>query len=124
MPHAGRHRWSRRARRLNRAWLHPSRPSIRSPLDEGRGFTIRFAYPDDATALRRLAALDSQPALPEPVLVADVDGELWAAVTIGAEARTIADPFRHTAVLVALLREGVQRLTHPAAHLTSPVSGE
>jgi hypothetical protein len=83
----------------------------RSPLDDGLGFTIRFAYPDDDAALRVLAALDSQPLPPGPLLVADVGGSLWAAVTIGGEPRAIADPFHHTAELVALLRERADRLT-------------
>jgi hypothetical protein len=92
--------------------LHNSRRSAaRSPLDEGLGITIRFAYPDDAAALRRLATLDSQPLPPGPLRVAEVAGELWAAVSATAEARTIADPFRHTAELVGLLHERADRLT-------------
>ena len=76
-----------------------------SPLDEGLGITIRFAYPDDAEALARLAALDSNTVPAGPLLVAEVDGELWAAVSVASKASVIADPFRHTAELVALLRE-------------------
>jgi hypothetical protein len=83
----------------------------RSPLDDGHGFTIRFSYPDDETALQRLAALDSQAILAAPALVAEVGGELWAAVSLGGDPRAIADPFRPTAELVALLRERAQRLT-------------
>jgi hypothetical protein len=83
----------------------------RSPLDEGLGITIRFAYPDDAANLRRLAALDSQPLPHGPMLVAEVAGELWAAVSVTGESRAIADPFRHTAELVALLHERAERLT-------------
>jgi hypothetical protein len=83
----------------------------RSPLDSGQGFTIRFSYPDDETALRRLAALDSQSVLGAPALVAEVGGELWAAVSLGGEPRAIADPFRPTTELVALLQERAQRLT-------------
>jgi hypothetical protein len=82
-----------------------------SPLDDGQGFTIRFSYPDDETALQRLAALDSQAILAAPALVAEVGGELWAAVSLGGEPRAIADPFRPTAELVALLRERAERLT-------------
>ena len=92
----------------------------RSPLDEGLGITIRFAYPDDVAALRRLAALDSQPLPSGPLLVAEVAGELWAAVSAAAEAGTIADPFKHTAELVALLRERAERLTRrPKPRLAS-----
>ena len=86
----------------------------RTPLDDGLGFTIRFAYPDDALALRHLAALDSQPPPPAPLLVAEVAGELWAAVSVTDPSRAIADPFRHTQALVALLRERAARLRQKA----------
>ena len=92
-------------------WRNAHRFAARSPLDEGLGITIRFAYPDDAAALRRLAALDSQPPLPGPMLVAEVAGELWAAVSVTGAPRAMADPFRHTAELVALLHERADRLT-------------
>jgi hypothetical protein len=63
---------------------------------------VRDAYADDALPLLRLAALDSRPALRGRVLMAEVDGELVAATSI-SNGRTIADPWRHTADLVALL---------------------
>ena len=87
------------------------RASGRSPLDEGLGITIRFAYPDDTAALRRLATLDSKPVPGGPLLVAEVAGELWAAVSITDEGPPIADPFRYTAELVTLLQERAYRLT-------------
>src|SRR5207247_10839595 len=65
--------------------------------------TIRRAYPDDAAALARLAALDSRRAPAGDLLVAEVEGELWAAVTVDG-AVAVADPFRATAGLVRLLR--------------------
>src|SRR5919108_446335 len=47
--------------------------------------TIRMAVPADADALGRLAQLDSAPPLvPAPLLVAEVDGELRAALPHGA----------------------------------------
>jgi hypothetical protein len=91
-------------------WRNSDRAAGRSPLDEGLGITIRFAYPDDAGALRRLAGLDSKPLPSGPLLVAEVSGELWAAVSVTGESPAIADPFRHTAELVALLRERADRL--------------
>ena len=87
------------------------RPPGRSPLDEGHGITIRFAYPDDAAALRRLATLDSKPVPSGPLLVAEVGSELWAAVSVTEDGPPIADPFRYTAELVALLQERAHRLT-------------
>jgi hypothetical protein len=93
----------------------------RSPLDQGLGFTIRFAYPDDVAELRRLAALDSQRPLQGRTLVAEVAGELWAAISIEQQ-RVIADPFRHTSALVAVLSErAVAGVPAPRAHI--PVRG-
>jgi hypothetical protein len=99
----------RMVQRINKWWYRRPRPA-RSPLDDGLGITIRFAYPDDDPALLRLAALDSRPVPPGACLVAEVDGELWAAVGVTGDRTSIADPFRHTAELVALLHERAQRL--------------
>ena len=65
--------------------------------------TIRLAYADDFTALGRLAALDSAPIPPRPVLLAEVDGELRAALSL-RDGSAVADPFHLTNDLVALLR--------------------
>jgi hypothetical protein len=67
------------------------------------GLTIRWAFPDDARAVARLAALDSRRVPAGQLLLAEIDGEPWAAVAIGSGA-VIADPFRPTAALVDLLR--------------------
>jgi hypothetical protein len=91
-----------------------------SPLDDGLAITIRFAYPDDDGAVARLAALDSQPVPDGPLLVAEVAGELWAAVTIGREPVCVADPFRHTAALLELLRERADRLADDARRSLAP----
>jgi hypothetical protein len=65
--------------------------------------TIRRADASDTGALARLAALDSAyPPTGEAVL-AEVGGELWAAVEIGSGA-VIADPFRPSGEIVDLLR--------------------
>jgi hypothetical protein len=93
--------------------------------------TIRYAFPDDAPAIASLAALDSQ-TVPEGVLlVAEVDGELWAArslTTTGA----IADPFRPSADAAALLDARAVQLQRsggpvsvfePAAWLRAVLSG-
>jgi hypothetical protein len=62
---------------------------------------IRTARSSDGNALNSLARLDSQRPLAGEVLVAEQDGAVVAA--IGGD-RVIADPFRRTADLVALLR--------------------
>jgi hypothetical protein len=64
--------------------------------------TIRIAYPDDRAALERLATLDARPLPSEPLLVAEVDGELWAAVSL-PDGGAVADPFRPSGALVGLL---------------------
>ncbi len=65
---------------------------------------IRPAYGDDARALIRLAALDSAVVgPPQPLLVAEVEGELKAALSL-RDHSSIADPFYPSAPLVALLR--------------------
>ena len=62
---------------------------------------IRAARGSDGTLLDQLAELDSQRPLSGDVLLAEQDGELVAAI---AGERVIADPFRPTADVIALLR--------------------
>ena len=63
---------------------------------------IRLASDSDEAALERLAQLDSARALQHPILVAEVDGRVAAALDFD-DRRTIADPFRRTAMLRAQL---------------------
>ena len=70
---------------------------------------IRPARPDDAVALHSLAALDSALPLEGDVLVALVDAEPVAALSLG-DGRAIADPFRRTADVVDLLEFRARRL--------------
>jgi hypothetical protein len=76
--------------------------------------TIRTAVEADCGKLRRLAALDSARPLAGDALVAEVAGEPVAAIEI-ATGRTIADPFRPTAVLADLLHRRATALGAPAA---------
>jgi hypothetical protein len=64
--------------------------------------TIRDARPADDAALRRLAALDNRAVPDGRLLVAEVEGEIWAAAAIAGGA-PIADPFRATAPFADLL---------------------
>jgi hypothetical protein len=73
--------------------------------------SIRLATPGDAVALARLAALDSAAVPPGPVLLAERDGALQAALALDGQRTTIADPFAPTAELVALLRVRAARLS-------------
>jgi hypothetical protein len=66
--------------------------------------TIRPAYGDDELALARLAALDSAEQVPPaPLLVAEVDSQLRAALSM-RDGSVIADPFFRTVHLLTLLR--------------------
>jgi hypothetical protein len=65
--------------------------------------TIRRADSSDKGALVRLAALDSASPPAGDAILAEVGGELWAAVELGSGA-AIADPFRPSGELVDLLR--------------------
>jgi hypothetical protein len=80
--------------------------------------TVRYAFPDDAAALRRLAILDSQRVRNDIVLVAELDGELRAA--LAQDGTAIADPFHHTADLVLLLRERARQIEAAGRHDERP----
>ncbi|MGH2891607.1 MAG: hypothetical protein ACRDNJ_18495, partial [Solirubrobacteraceae bacterium] len=68
---------------------------------------IRPGYADDELALARVAALDSAPVPPAPLLVAEVDGELRAVLSL-RDGSAVADPFHPTAELITLLRAHVE----------------
>jgi hypothetical protein len=63
---------------------------------------LRRSTAQDTAALACLAQLDGAPRPVGAVLVAELDGEIVAAVPVEG-GRAIADPFRPTAELVALL---------------------
>jgi hypothetical protein len=71
--------------------------------------TLRYAVPADADALDQLAQLDSRRAPRGLVLIAEVGGELWAAISLD-DHHAVADPFRPTGELVALLVERARQL--------------
>jgi len=73
-------------------------PPITAPI------TIRVATADDHLALIGLAALDSADAAPPGrLLLAEVDGELRAALSLD-DGSAIADPFHPTLHILDLLR--------------------
>src|SRR3954451_16719660 len=83
-------------------------------MSEEPTMIIRRAAPADDTALRRLAVLDSQPRPRGDMLVAEVDGQIHAAVSL-ADGRAVADPFRPTAAYVELLQVRAAQLAEQAA---------
>src|SRR5205807_5811873 len=75
--------------------------------------TNRPAHPDDAPALWRLAALDSATVPAEPLLLAEVDGQLRVAVSM-SDRDAIADPFAGTAHIVEMLRHIAREADQPS----------
>ena len=71
--------------------------------------TLRYAHAGDAAALDRLAQLDSSHPPRGVVLVAEVGGDVWAAISLD-DGHAVADPFRPTGELVALLVERARQL--------------
>lgn len=65
--------------------------------------TLRPATAQDAAAVRRLAALDSAAVPAPPLLLAEADDALRAALSTATGA-AVADPFYRSAGLVSLLR--------------------
>jgi hypothetical protein len=76
----------------------------RAPHAHGQTLTIRYATPDDTADLELVAELDSRRPPRGVVLLADVDGHLWAAVSLDDD-HLIADPFRPSGELAFLLAQ-------------------
>jgi hypothetical protein len=77
--------------------------------DMGNEITIRRSTKTDLAEVARVAALDSRGAPSGDMLLAFENHELRAAVGIDS-GETVADPFHHTADLVALLRVSADRI--------------
>jgi hypothetical protein len=73
-----------------------------TPTLAPEAITIRPAHEGDADSVKRLAELDERPVPAGPLLVAEVDGSVEAA--IGLEGcKTIANPFSRSSAAVTLL---------------------
>ena len=75
--------------------------------------TIRISLERDAPAVARIAELDSARAPAAPLLLAEVDGEPRAAISL-TDGAVVANPFHATAELVELLRARRLQLRAPA----------
>jgi hypothetical protein len=71
--------------------------------------TLRLATADDAGRVRTLAQLDSAPVPSGPLLIAEIDGRLLAALPLDGSA-PIADPFHRSAGVLQLLRLRAEQL--------------
>ena len=76
--------------------------------------TIRRAGASDLGSLALLAALDSARMPAEPMLVAESEGRMLAAVPFHG-GRAVADPFEPTAEVVALLELRASQISAAAA---------
>jgi hypothetical protein len=74
-----------------------------------KDLTLRYATPGDAAALERLAALDSSRPLGGRVLLAEVEDDVVAAISL-ADHRAVSDPFQPTGELVWILAERARQL--------------
>jgi hypothetical protein len=108
-------------------WLGPTKVIE----DTVPALTIRYAAEGDAEAITGLAQLDSSRPPRGLVLVAEVQGRLWAAISLD-DHHAVADPFRPTSELVLLLTERARQLrrahkgrTHglPRVWPSAPIDG-
>jgi hypothetical protein len=84
---------------------------INSSADQAevRTIELRFAYPDDDGTVHRLAALDDAPELPGRIMLALIDGQAVAALSL-EDRRVVANPFVPTSKAVELLRVRAEHL--------------
>jgi len=74
-----------------------------------RSVTLRFASTSDKKSLARLAALDSAEPPEQPVLLAEVDGQLVATLSL-SDGTVVADPFHPTLDVIELLQARARQL--------------
>ena len=77
--------------------------------------TIRRAHPEEPGVLR-VAALDSARVPRSPLLVAEVDGQVRAALSL-EDGKAIADPFHASRDLLDLLRAHAAATRRPSSGL-------
>ena len=78
---------------------------------EPRAILLHLARPDDSGLVGRLADLDDAAPLEGEILIAFVEGEAVAALSL-EDGRVVANPFRATTDAVSLLRLRQQHLSH------------
>jgi hypothetical protein len=71
--------------------------------------SVRFAHAEEAGTLRRLAQLDDAPELAGEILVATIDADVVAALSLD-DGRVVANPFVLTSDAVELLRASATAL--------------
>ena len=103
---------TRRAERLEREWRFSRLPAhereAMSPVPAA--IVIRLCRASDDDALARLAALESRRLPRGSFVLAELGGEIVAAVPLDAVEPVLADPFRRTAEIVPLLELRARQL--------------
>src|SRR5665213_1117702 len=90
-----------------RVWRMRTSPAVSSARPAP---VLRFSHPDEAGTLRRLAELDDAPELAGEILVATIDTDIVAALSLD-DGRVVANPFVLTSGAVELLRGSARALT-------------
>jgi len=85
------------------------RVHARRPVAREKGVTLRLGAPADEGRLARLAALDSSKPPAHPVLLAEVNGQLLAALAV-SDGTVVANPFHPTVDVIELLRARARQL--------------
>ncbi len=86
------------------------------PVDDGiatlepETITIRRVRPGDVPAVELLAALESRPVPPGPLLVAEVEGKIEAATSLREGGQTVANPSAQGGEAVSLLYVRAEQL--------------
>ena len=95
----------------SRFFRHRSSGRVNAPRAPGPTayVALRLATCNDEKALARLAALYDRPVPSGPLLLAEVDGELQAALTLTG-AHELMEPYRPAAGLVELLAVRAEQL--------------
>lgn len=89
-----------------------SRRSTRTTSSRLGGYdsvAVRLARPEDEAAINRIASLDGKKAPAGRLLVAEADGEVIAALSVEG-GNAVADPFRWTSDVVALMEMRAEQL--------------
>jgi hypothetical protein len=87
----------------------PTTGAERAPHGGGAPLRIRWATPDDAVTLGRLAKLDSSRPPRGVVLLAEVGDQPWAAISLD-DGHLVADPFRPSGELAFTLAQRARAL--------------
>src|SRR6185437_7570872 len=100
-----------RADDLRRAAARSGMPGAhaRRPVAREKSVTLRLGAPADEGPLARLAALDSSKPPAHPVLLAEVNGQLLAALAV-SDGTVVANPFHPSVDVIELLRARARQL--------------